>query len=82
MEYIQASNRYQLSFGSLEDSIEQDNPIRLIEAFVQQLDIAQLCYVTTTLKTEGRPPFHPKVFLKLYLYGYLKSQFQSPTPQF
>ena len=82
MEYIQASNRHQLSFGSLEDSIEQDNPVRFVDAFVEQLDIAQLCYVTTTLKTEGRPPFHPKVFLKLYLYGYLKSQFQSPTPQF
>ena len=71
MEYIQASNRHQLSFGSLEDSIEQDNPFRFVDAFVQQLDIAQLCYVTTRLKTEGRPPFHPKVFLKLYLYGYL-----------
>jgi len=71
MEYIQASNRHQLSFGSLEDSIEQDNPVRFVDAFVEQLDIAQLCYVTTTLKTEGRPAFHPKVFLKLYLYGYL-----------
>lgn len=71
MEYIQPSNRHQLSFSSLEDSIEQDNPVRFIEAFVEQLDLAQLSYVTTTLKTEGRPPFHPKVFLKLYLYGYL-----------
>lgn len=71
MEYIQPGNRQQFSFSSLEDSIEQDNPVRFIEAFVEQLDLAQLSYVTTSLKSEGRPPFHPKVFLKLYLYGYL-----------
>lgn len=71
MEYIQPFNRHQLSFGSLEDSIEEDNPVRFVEAFVEQLDLTQLGYVTTSLKSEGRPPFHPKLFLKLYLYGYL-----------
>lgn len=71
MEYIQPSNRHQLSFGSLEDAVEKDNPVRFIEAFVEQLDLKQLGYNYNTLNTEGRPPFHPKVFLKLYLYGYL-----------
>ena len=71
MEYIQAVSRHQVSFSSLEDRIEPDNPVRFIEAFVEHLDVAQLGYVTTTLKSQGRPPFHPKVFLKLYLYGYL-----------
>jgi transposase len=71
MEYIQPNNRHQFSFSSLEESIEPNNPVRIIEAFVEQLDLTQLGYVTNILKTEGRPPFHPKVFLKLYLYGYL-----------
>lgn len=70
-ELHRTSNSHLLSFVSLEESIEQDNTVRFIEAFVERLDLAQLGYVTTTLKTEVRPPFHPKVFLKLYLYGYL-----------
>jgi transposase len=71
MDYIQPYNRQQISFGSLDEQIEPDNPVRFIEAFVEQLDLKQLKYNYTTLKTEGRPPFHPTVFLKLYLYGYL-----------
>jgi transposase len=71
MNYIEPSNRQQVSFGSLEDSVEKDNPVRFIEAFVEQLDLKQLGYNFNTLKAEGRPPFQPTVFLKLYLYGYL-----------
>jgi transposase len=71
MNYIQPSNRYQVSFGSLDEQIEPDNAVRFIEAFVEQLDLKQLGYNFNTLRTEGRPPFHPTVFLKLYLYGYL-----------
>lgn len=70
MKYIQPANRYQISFGSLEESVESDNPVRFIEAFAEQLDLTQLNYKEQTLKSEGRPPYHPKVFLKLYLYGY------------
>ena len=71
MNYIQPSNRYQIRFGSIEEQIEADNAVRFIEAFVEHLDLKQLHYNFNTLKLEGRPPFHPKVFLKLYLYGYL-----------
>lgn len=71
MDYIQPVNRHQISFSSIEEQIEPDNAVRFIEAFVEQLDLKQLGYHFNTLKTEGRPPFHPKVFLKLYLYGYL-----------
>ena len=60
-----------MSFGSIDEQIEADNPVRFIEAFVEQLDLEKLHYQHPALKTEGRPPFHPKVFLKLYLYGYL-----------
>lgn len=71
MNYIQPANRHQMSFGSMEEAIAHDNPVRFTEAFVEQLDLSQLGYISSTLKSEGRPPFHPKVFLKLYLYGYL-----------
>ncbi len=71
MNYIQPRDRHQISFGSLDEQIEADNPVRFIEAIVEQLDLIQLSYHNNTLKTEGRPPFSANVFLKLYLYGYL-----------
>jgi transposase, IS4 family len=57
--------------GCLEENVEQDNPVRFIEAFVEKLDLKQLQFVYREIKEEGRPAFNPKVFLKLYLYGYL-----------
>ena len=71
MDYIKAGNRGQITMRCLEEQIAPDNPVRFIEAFVNKLDLAQLGYQVTAIKTEGRPPYHPNVFLKLYLYGYL-----------
>ena len=48
-----------------------DNPVRLIDAFVDKLDLQKLGFTHTVHKSEGRPSFAPAVFLKLYLYGYL-----------
>ena len=70
MHYIIPINRQQITFGSLEEKVAADNPVRFIDAFVDTLDLSKLGFVCTTLKSEGRPPFHPKVFLKLYLYSY------------
>jgi transposase len=70
MHYVNPTNRHQLTFGSLEERVATDNPVRFIDAFVDTLDLSKLGFVCTTLKSEGRPPFHPKVFLKLYLYSY------------
>lgn len=71
MDYIQPHNRHQVTFGSIEEQIEQDNAVRFVELFVEQLELNMLGYEVQPLQPEGRPPFHPKVFLKLYLYGYL-----------
>jgi transposase len=60
-----------LNFLSLEDSIEEQNPVRVIDAFVNAIDLTQVGVETKTLKSEGRPPFKAEVFLKLYFYGYL-----------
>ncbi len=71
MEYIQAQNRLQMHFSCLEEQIGDSNSVRVLEAFVNKLDLEQLQFTVASLKTEGRPPFHPTLFLKLYLYGYL-----------
>jgi transposase len=71
MDYIQGNNRAQIRMNCLEEQIEADHQVRFIDAFVDKLDLAALGYIVPTLNTEGRPPFAPKLFLKLYLYGYL-----------
>lgn len=71
MEYISTANRSQLEINCLEDLIERENPVRFIEAFVEKLDLAQLHFTVKEIQSEGRPSYNPKVFLKLYFYGYL-----------
>lgn len=65
------TNRLQTSFVSLEDMIAGDNPVRIIDAFVDRCDLRKLGFSNTGYKSEGRPPFHPCIFLKPYLYGYI-----------
>ena len=71
MEFIQGNNRQQSYFSTLEDQVSPDNPVRLMDAFIDKLDLAKLGFTSTVHKPEGRPPFAPQVLLKLYLYGYL-----------
>lgn len=71
MQYITGHNRYQSYFSTLEDQVAADNAVRLIDAFADKLDLPQLGFKQQLLKSEGRRPYAPQVFLKLYLYGYL-----------
>ena len=71
MQHIIGISRQQLRFTSLEDTISPDNQVRFIDAFVESIDLSKLGFSVKTLKTEGRPSFNSKVFLKIYLYGYL-----------
>jgi transposase len=71
MQHIQGISRNQLQVVSLEDTISQDNPVRFIDAFVNTIDLDKIGFTPRVLKTEGRPSFDTKVFLKMYLYGYL-----------
>jgi transposase len=57
--------------SSLEDTIAADNPVRFIDAFVNSIDLVKIGFTLRVLKTEGRPSFDTKVFLKIYLYGYI-----------
>ena len=71
MSYITAQDRFQLQFRSMDEHIAKDNAVRFIDAFVEHIELAKLGFLSPKVKTEGRPAFNPKVFLKLYFYGYL-----------
>jgi transposase len=55
----------------LEDWIDEDNPVRLIDVFVEELDLGELGFGGVDPEITGRPSYHPSVLLKLYIYGYL-----------
>ena len=71
MQFIQGNNRNQTYFATLDDLVSADNAVRLIDAFIDKLDLQKLGFAGTVHKSEGRPPYAPAVLLKLYLYGYL-----------
>jgi len=71
MQFIQGSNRNQTYFITLEDQVSTDNAVRLIDAFIDKLDLQKLGFTGIVHKEQGRPPYAPSVLLKLYLYGYL-----------
>jgi len=71
MQFIQGVNRHQSYFSTLEQQVSADNPVRLIDAFIDKLDLQKLGFTNTVHNSEGRPPYAPAVLLKLYLYGYL-----------
>ena len=55
----------------LEDWVDESNPIRVIDAFVDALDLRKLGFEGMDPADIGRPAYHPSVHLKLYIYGYL-----------
>src|SRR6516165_2118823 len=55
----------------LEDWIDENNPVQVIDAFVDELDLGELGFDGVAREATGRPAYHPSVLLKLYIYGYL-----------
>jgi transposase len=70
--FIEGQDRAQASFlpASLEDYVDADNTARVIEVFVEALDLRVLGFAVEPAAT-GRPGYHPAMMLKLYIYGYL-----------
>ena len=70
--FIEGKTRSQLTLmpECLEDYIGPDNPVRVVDAFVDALDLAEMGFDTSAAAT-GRPGYHPGLLLKLYIYGYL-----------
>jgi transposase len=55
----------------LDDFIDESNPVRVIDAFVDALDLGELGFDGVIPEATGRPSYHPSLLLKLYIYGYL-----------
>ena len=55
----------------LDDWVDENNPVRVIDAFVDRLDLAELGFEGVAPAETGRPAYHPSALLKLYVYGYL-----------
>ena len=58
MQHIIGIARNQMVFKSLEDSISEDNSVRFVDAFVENIDLKAVGFELQTLKTEGRPSFN------------------------
>jgi transposase len=60
----------------LDDFVGEDNPVRVVDAFIEELNLAVLGFAGVVPEATGRPSYHPATLLKIYLYGYL-NQVQS-----
>jgi hypothetical protein len=71
--FVEGVDRSQTSLfpESLEDWVSENNPVRVIDAFVDALDLRTLGFDGVMPEATGRPSYHPAVLLKLYIYGYL-----------
>ncbi len=71
--FVQGMDRAQATLlpECLEDWIGEDNPVRVIDAFVDALDLGEIGFAGVAPAATGRPSYHPSVLLKLYIYGYL-----------
>ncbi len=71
--FIEGEDRSQSTLfpDRLDDWINEDNPVRVVDVFVDELDLGGLGFVRVAPRETGRPGYHPSVLLKLYIYGYL-----------
>jgi len=71
--FVEGSDRGQSTLfpECVADWIGEDNPVRVIDVFVEELDLADLGFGGVNPEVTGRPSYHPAVLLKLYIYGYL-----------
>lgn len=73
MAHVIGQSRVQMALfpEALDDLVPDDHSIRVIDAFVDSLDLAALGFAKVKAEATGRPPYHPRDLLKLYIYGYL-----------
>ena len=73
MAYIMGEDRSQITLfpEAVDDYITNDNPVRVIEVFVNSLNMQELGFLRTDPNVTGRPAYNPRDLLKLYLYGYM-----------
>lgn len=73
MNFISGENRNQMTFmpDCIDDYVADNNSVRVIEAYINSLDLAKLGFAKPQPNNTGRPMYDPKDLLKLYLYGYM-----------
>jgi transposase len=73
MGYIEGQDRNQITLfpESIDDYISEQSTVRVIDEYIEQLDIGSLGFQKAVCPTMGRPPYDPKDMLRLYIYGYL-----------
>ena len=71
--FVEGENRSQATLfpERLDEYISEDNPVRVIDAFVEALDLGEVGFERVHPKATGRPAYHPSTLLKIYVYGYL-----------
>ena len=71
--FIEGEDRTQVTLlpECLDDYIDEDNPVRIVDVFVDEIDLLSLGFSGVDPAATGRPAYHPAVLLKLYIYGYL-----------
>jgi transposase len=71
--FIEGADREQSTLlpESLDDWIDESNPVRAVDVFVDGLNLAKLGFDGAIPEATGRPSYHPSALLKLYIYGYL-----------
>jgi transposase len=71
--FVEGQDRRQQTMlpACLDDYITEDNPVRVVEAFIDELDLCALGFERVQPAATGRPAYHPATLLKIYLYGYL-----------
>ena len=80
--FIQGEQRTQITLlpEMLDDYITEENSVRVVDVFIDNLDLQSLGFDGVTPAATGRPSYHPAVLLKLYVYGYLnRIKIQSKT---
>ena len=55
----------------LDDYVSEENPVRVIDVFIEELDLSALGFEGVVPEATGRPAYHPGVLLKIYVYGYI-----------
>ena len=71
--FVEGEDRTQVTLlpECLDDYVAEDTPVRVIDVFVDELDLLELGFARAEPAATGRPSYHPGVLLKIYLYGYL-----------
>jgi transposase len=71
--FVEGEDRQQATLlpACLDDYVTEDNPVRVIDVFIDELDLEALGFAGVVPEVTGRPAYHPATLLKIYLYGYL-----------